>query len=210
MYLYCCDQALGKYFKSLIDEMPTFGLKAAELVPEYTEKPMIAAEKIHEEENFFVAEIEPEKQYAEYLPLYSIRAACGRFGDGEPVQIQGWVKAEGVGRLNLNMYVVKAVGHSMEPYIHDGEYCVFRTYTGGSRQGMVVLAQHHNFYDSDNQGAYSIKEYQSVKHYNPDGSWEHDEILLMPRNPEYAPIRISVEDSNEFRIVGEFVGKLKE
>ena len=209
-YVYCCDPALSRHLKSLIDEMPTFEIKAAELLPEHTEEPMIAAEEIHEEKELIVAEVEPEKQYTEYLPLYSIRAACGRFGDGEPVEIQGWVKAEGVGRLNLNMYVVKAVGHSMEPFIHDGEYCVFRTYTGGSRQGMVVLAQHHSFYDSENQGAYSIKEYQSVKHYNPDGTWEHDEILLMPRNPEYTPIRISVEDSDDFRIVGEFVAKLEE
>lgn len=209
-YVYCCDKALGDYLQQLIDSMPIFGLKAAELPPVYNVAPQpIEEEEFEEEDEFFVAEIGRDKQYTEYLPLYSIRAACGRFGEGEPVEMQGWVKTSGVGRLNLNMYVVKAVGHSMEPYISDGDYCVFRTYTGGSRQGMVVLAQHHSFYDTDNHGAYSIKEYHSVKHFNSDGSWEHDEIMLLPRNKDYQPIRINPEDAEDFRIVGEYVGKLE-
>ncbi|MFR8553974.1 MAG: S24 family peptidase [Bacteroides cellulosilyticus] len=42
-----------------------------------------------------------------------------------------------MGKLNRNMYVVQAVGHSMEPTIHDGDYCVFRSNPAGSRQGKI-------------------------------------------------------------------------
>ncbi len=150
-----------------------------------------------------------EEQYVSYLPLYSIRAAAGYFGEGEPVEKEGWIKAEGVGRLNHNMYVVRIVGHSMEPRINDGDYCVFQANPAGSRQGTIVLAQHRGYFDEDNAGAYSVKEYHSQKSYNDDGTWQHEEIVLRPFNPDYEPIIITPDDIDDFRIVGGFVGILK-
>ena len=94
----------------------------------------------------------------------------------------------------------------MEPRIHNGDYCVFEKYSGGSRQGKIVLAQHRGFFDDDNAGAYSIKEYSSEKSYNDDGSWQHESITLRPFNPAYEPIRIDAEDAESFAIIGEFVG----
>lgn len=35
------------------------------------------------------------------------------------------------------------------------------------------------------------------------------EIILEPKNPDYSPIIIKEEDSNDFRIVGEFIGIIK-
>ena len=113
---------------------------------------------------------------------------------------------EGLGKLNRNMFIIQAVGHSMEPVIHDGDYCVFRANPAGSRQGKIVLTQHHNFYDTDYSGSYSIKIYSSKKTYDEYGNWAHEEICLQPKNSSYSPIIINEEESDEFRIVGEFVG----
>ena len=88
----------------------------------------------------------------------------------------------------------------------NGDYCVFEKYSGGSRQGKIVLAQHRGYFDEDNAGAYSIKEYSSEKSYNDDGSWQHESITLRPFNPAYEPIRIDAEDAESFAIIGEFVG----
>ena len=104
------------------------------------------------------------------------------------------------------MFVVQASGHSMEPRIKDGDFCVFRANPAGSRQGKIVLVQHRNYYDSDYTGAYSIKEYSSVKNYDEFGNWQHEKIELLPLNKDYNPIVIKAEEAEDFRVIGEFVG----
>ncbi len=184
-YVYFCDQALAEHFRELM-----------------AEKPIVAKE----------VRIEPvvndDVKYIDFLPVYSIKAACGYFGEGDEVSELGWIRAEGVGKLNRNMYVVQASGHSMEPRINDGDFCVFRANPAGSRQGKIVLVQHTNYYDADYSGAYSIKEYSSAKSYDEFGNWQHEKIELKPYNHDYNPIIITPDDGDEFRVVGEFVGVL--
>lgn len=146
------------------------------------------------------------EQYIRYLPLYSIRAACGYFGEGEEVSELGWMEVEGIGRrVSNDMFIVQAKGNSMEPRIHDGDYCVFQANPAGSRQGMIVLAQHRGHYDDDNEGSFSIKEYYSEKKSLAFGIWRHTKIELRPLNHDYEPIEITEDDSENFRIVGEFI-----
>lgn len=185
-YVYCCDKALAEYLK-------------AQLEPHYESTPEIRIEP----------EVNDEVKYIDFLPLYSIQAACGYFGEGELVNENGWMKVEGMGKINRNMFIVQAVGHSMEPLIQDGDYCVFRANPAGSRQGKIVLAEHHNYYDADYTGSYSIKIYTSRKSFDAEGNWAHEEILLQPKNPIYSPIIIDEENADEFRIVGEFIGILQ-
>ena len=97
----------------------------------------------------------------------------------------------------------------MEPTIHDGDYCVFRANPVGSRQGKIVLTQHINFYDGDNVGNYSIKTYTSLKKYSETGEWEHEKIVLEPKNKDYKSISIDNVDCNEFKVIGEFIGIIK-
>ena len=181
-YVYFCDQALADHFRELM-----------------AEKSAVAQE----------VRIEPvvndDVKYIDYLPVYSIKAACGYFGEGDEFNELGWIRAEGVGKLNRNMYVVQAIGHSMEPRINDGDFCVFRANPAGSRQGKIVLVQHTNYYDPDYSGAYSIKEYSSVKSYDEFGNWQHEKIELKPLNKDYNPIILTPDDGDEFRVIGEFV-----
>lgn len=157
-YVYCCDKPLAEYL-------------AAQLAPQHESIPKIRIEP----------EVNDEVKYIDFLPLYSIRAACGYFGEGEMVDESGWMKVESMGKLNRNMFIVQAVGHSMEPFIYDGDYCVFRVNPAGSRQGKIVLAEHHNYYDPDYAGSYSIKTYTSKKTFDTEGNWIHEEIVLQPK-----------------------------
>lgn len=186
-YVYFCDKALENYFKSLLEERKDIGNK----------------NKLRIEPT-----VNDEVKFIDFLPLYSIKAACGYFGDGDNVEEEGWVRVEGVGRLNRNMYVVQAVGDSMVPLIQDGDYCVFRANPAGSRQGKIVLAQHHSKYDPDYSGSYSIKIYTSRRDFDEYGNWIHEEIVLQPKNSAYDSIVINEDDADDFRIVGEFVKKL--
>lgn len=186
-YVYFCDKRLENHFKSLIGNTSTLPKN-----DNYRIEPVV----------------NDEVKFVDFLPLYSIKAACGYFGEGENVEEEGWMKVEGLGKLNRNMYIVQAIGDSMEPTISDGDYCVFRSNPAGSRQGKIILAQHHSKYDPDYSGSYSIKVYFSSKRFDENGIWMHEEIILHPKNKAYNPIIINEEDSEEFRIVGEYVGKI--
>ena len=151
------------------------------------------------------AEVNAGAKFVEFLPLYSLKAACGAFGEGQYAEETGWVKVEGLGRLNRNMFVVQAKGKSMEPRIPDGSLCVFRANVVGSRQNKIVLVQHRGLYDPDHNGSYTIKTYTSEKTYDREtGQWQHERIVLKPLNPDYNPIVI--EEDGDFTVVGEFIG----
>ena len=112
---------------------------------------------------------------------------------------------DGFGKKDNNKFIIQAVGHSMEPRINDGDYCLFQRYQGGSREGKIILAEHHGSVDSEYEGSYSIKEYHSTKKYNEFGEWAHESIELHPLNRSYDPIILSPDDIEEFCIIGEFV-----
>lgn len=192
-YIYCEDKALADYIRQQIANMkPNQEMQTiTPLIPEKTSP--------------ILQDVDDDQKYISLFPVYTVRAACGYFGDMEPVSILGWMRVPWNTRKDRNKFIVQAVGHSMETRIHDGDYCLFERYTGGSREGKIVLAEHHGEVDSDYEGAYSIKVYHSKKVYDEDGSWQHESITLQPLNRDYEPICINVEDAESFRIIGEFV-----
>lgn len=159
------------------------------------EKDVVSSIQTKARQSRILRDVAESLRFKDYLPFYSLRAACGYFGDGEPVECEGWVKVEGCGKLDDGMFVVQASGRSMEPRIHDGDLCVMRAQPQGSRIGTIVLAQHHETSDPDTGGAYSIKKYTSEKALDEDGSWHHEKITLLPLNPDYEPIEMGEGDS---------------
>jgi len=149
-----------------------------------------------------------EERFKTLLPVFSLKAAAGYFGSGEAVEPEGWVEASGVGRLDDQMFVARAVGRSMEPKIHDGDLLVFRRDPAGTRQGKIVLAQYRGPADPDTGGAFTVKRYSSEKTADEDDGWRHTRITLSPLNPDYEPIELAPEDEEAFRVVAELVGNL--
>ena len=142
------------------------------------------------------------------IPFYSVRAACGYFeesGTLPPDDAEGWVDVSENGiKVNNNMFIVRAVGNSMEPKIYDGDLCVFELYgteSGGSRDGEIVLTQSIDK-DGDYDCAYTIKKYHSEKLQNEDGSWQHTKVKLQSLNPEFSTIEVSPEDASSLRTIG--------
>jgi hypothetical protein len=76
----------------------------------------------------------------------------------------------------------------MEPRIPSDSYCVFSADVVGSRQGKIVLVQHHEISDPDTGGSFTVKEYWSKKKVEPDGTWAHEKIVLQPLNKAYDPL----------------------
>lgn len=144
------------------------------------------------------------------LPLYSLEAAAGYFGDEKAVELEGWVEADGVGRLNDKMFVARATGRSMEPRVHEGDYLVFRAHPTGTRQGKIVLAR-GPITDPELGGPYTVKKYLSEKVVGPDGDWRHTKVVLAPLNPEFEPIVVEEtgeDEDSSVKVVAEYLGKL--
>jgi type III restriction enzyme len=143
------------------------------------------------------------------LPLYTLKAAAGYFGNGEAVEPEGWVEAGGVGRLDERMFVCRAVGRSMEPTIRDGDYLVFRSKPAGTRQGKIVLAQYRGPADPDTGSAFTVKRYSSEKEGDDEAGWRHTRVTLSPTNPAYSPIILSERDAGCVQVLAEFVTVLR-
>lgn len=144
------------------------------------------------------------------LPLYSLKAAAGYFGRGEPVELEGWIGAEGVGKLSEQMFVCRAVGRSMEPGIHDGDFLVFRAKPSGTRQGKLVLAQYRGPADPETGGSFTVKRYRSEKELSEAGEWRHTRVVLSPTNQEYEPIILTQDDAEQVSVIAELVTVLRE
>ena len=166
--VYCCDKPLANYLRQMA------GQSMAVTKPE------------------ILNEVGEALRYREYLPLYTIAAACGKFGAEQRVEEPiGWVRISGRLTPNKNLFVVRAMGHSMEPKIKDGEYCVFeyREHEVPTEE-VVVLAEHSGVIDDETQGAYSIKK------FTKDG----ENIVLRPVNPEHP--NIPLDPTCSYSIVG--------
>lgn len=154
------------------------------------------------------SEVPVEKRYTQYLPLYSVRAACGSFEDTNTIpeeEAEGWVDITGTGvKANKNMFLVHAIGDSMAPTINDGDLCLFELYNtenGGSREGKIVLTQRSGK-DDNYDCSYTIKKYHSEKEQDGDGTWIHKKIQLLSHNPNYSTIEVLSDVDSGLRTIG--------
>jgi len=172
------------------------------LIEEVKKKPV-------DKQPFLFDWVDESRKYVDFLPLYSLQAAAGKFGEGQVVEEKGWIRADIGRKLDPNMFVARIVGHSMEPRIEDGDLCVFRANVTGTRQGKIVLAQSRHINDPETGGSYTVKIYSSKKKTEKDGTWRHTEIALKPLNPTYTPIVLRNVVEGDFKIIAEFIGKTK-
>lgn len=166
---------------------------------------------------YIEGDINEELKYTMYLPLYEAKAACGIFLDfsmlliNEPI---GWVYAGKISKKpQPNMLVVTAVGDSMEPTIHNGDYCVFQKYGGtngiaGERDSYIVLAAE---FESGDIGRCLIKKYIRPKIYGTNSGWEYSkEVILRSLNKKYKDIKYDgSDDSIDLKTAGIFVDVIR-
>jgi len=149
-----------------------------------------------------------EELFRRCLPVYTLKAAAGYFGEGEAVEPEGWVEVDGIGKLDERMFVARAVGRSMEPKIQDGDYIVFRANPVGSRDGKIVLVQYRGPEDPETGGAYTVKKYRSEKVSDEEGGWRHKRIILSPLNSEFSPIILEEDEAGSLKLIAEYVTTL--
>lgn len=145
-----------------------------------------------------------KKKFKTALPFYPLSIAAGAFRDSEaPSEPDGWIDLRDITARTLDesMFISRIHGHSMEPLIADGSYCIFTRHTAGTRNGRIVLARKLGFHDPDTGASYTLKRYISSKVVDPDSDWRHERIILKSANTDYADIEIEPGEADQFSII---------
>ncbi|TXC85170.1 DNA/RNA helicase domain-containing protein [Luteibaculum oceani] len=183
-YVYVCDPELRKYLSqhipkfSIAPENPSIPIKSEPLIP-----------------------------YENAVPLFDLKAAAGAFSEEQLVEEENleWIKVPNHLKASKDLFACRVVGESMNKVIKDGQICIFRKYSGGSRQGKIVLVESTSIQDQDSGSCYTVKEYHSKK-TEAEGGWRHASIILKPhsKNPFYQEIELGPAELNDFKVLGIF------
>jgi uncharacterized protein len=185
-YIYVCDKNLRAYFRQHIPYFRQTYLHA--LLPDKKNE----------------VEIIP---FINSVPLYSLKVAAGEFVfNDSPPESQFILVPEGV-RVSAEHFACKISGNSMNKIVQDGQIALFKRYRGGSRNGLMVLAEYYDYQDSEYGSCYTFKEYFSQKHITEYGH-EHKRIVLKPKSFDstYKEIEIAPEAviNRHFSVIGIF------
>mgnify|MGYP004702861297 CR=1 FL=1 len=154
--------------------------------------------------------LEFEKELRNPIPLYNFYAAAGTFSEIQSEK--DYTLIEGPeNSSNSDYFACRIIGESMNRVIPNGSICLFKPYSGGSRNGKILLIENRDLQDPDFNSAFTIKTYSSEKIVTEE-YWEHTSIVLRPNSfdSSYQNIIITEENAAEMRVVGVFVGILKE
>lgn len=183
-YVYACNEPLREYFSKHIARYKIE--KTVHILPK---------EKVIPFENS--------------IPIYDLKAAAGNFSElqivPENFNDYDWVALPSRYKPSRDLFACTVVGESMNKIIPSGSICLFRKYSGGSRNGKIVLVEHTSIQDPDFGSGYTVKEYHSTKHMDND-YWEHQSITLKPLsdNSEYKDIAIAADESISLKVIGVF------
>lgn len=147
-----------------------------------------------------------------YVPVYSIKVAAGKFAaesdlneDQPPL---GWIDVNLKGSAQ-DYFAAFVQGESMQPRITDGDLCLFRKYSGGSRQGKIFLIQARSLHDAETGEAFVVKKYMRQTPPRSPGSEKADTsesvIHLISENPRFSPIILYGLKDEEIQTIAEFV-----
>jgi superfamily II DNA or RNA helicase/HKD family nuclease len=163
------------------------------------EKPV---KKVENKEFQSTIEFEPILQNP--IPLFDFHAAAGTFSEIQSER--EFTLIEGPANSKSDYFACKIFGESMNRIIPNGSLCLFKLYSGGSRNGKIVLVENIDIQDQDFNSAFTIKTYTSEKAIS-DVGWEHTSIVLKPNSfdSSYKDIIINEENGASMKVVGEFV-----
>jgi len=148
------------------------------------------------------------RPYQNCVPLYSLKAAAGRFSAPQEIEREespeAWVFPAGRTGPGKGLFVAQVLGESMNRRIPSGAYCLFRMPIRRPRSGQVLLVQHRDVRDPDHGGRYTVKVYRREKDraggglrarvsLEPDSSLPGYEALVLPENDDVLAIAEMVE-----------------
>lgn len=151
------------------------------------------------------------KPPARHVPVFPLKVAAGRFGNSEltsdaiPI---GWVDAA-LKTDSTDYFATFVRGESMQPKINDGDLCLFRRYTGGSRQGHTFLVQARGLKNSETGESFVVKKYVRQTPARQSEDDEMSVVHLVSENPKFPPIIFMGASDDEIQVIAEFIRVIK-
>ena len=181
-YIYVCDPLLKAHFESFVPKYKT---------------DQVGIKTLFKTENI--------KPFENSIPLYSLKVAAGEFGELQQLEDVEWLNIPEKFKPSKDLFACQVIGESMNKVIPNGALCLFRKYSGGSRNGQIVLVENTNMHDSDFGSCYTVKEYESKK-YQDESGWKHQSIILKPLSTDssYENIVLEDDDLTTFKVIGTF------
>ena len=96
------------------------------------------------------------------IPFYDFYAAAGSFSEMQSEKDFTLIEVPENLKSRSDYFACKIVGESMNRVIPNGSICLFKSYTGGSRNGKILLIENRDLQDPDFNSAFTIKTY-SIK-----------------------------------------------
>ncbi|MDZ4663980.1 MAG: DUF3427 domain-containing protein [Bacteroidota bacterium] len=140
------------------------------------------------------------------IPLFDFYAAAGSFSKLQSEKDFTEIEVEQKYSLDADYFACKVIGESMNKRIANGSICLFKKYSGGSRDGKILLIENRDIHDPDFNSAFTVKTYSSQKIVTEEG-WKHSVIVLKPNSYDesFKDIIINEENGKEMNVVGEFI-----
>ncbi len=178
-YVFVCDKHLREYF-------------AKHLIP-------------YKEDQDNLLNQEELIPFVNSVPLYDLKAAAGNFSDLQTISDTNLIPLPTQYKSSRDLFACFVLGESMNKVIPNGSMCLFRKYTGGSRNGKIVLVQHFSIQDSNFGSGYTVKEYHSKKNID-DEQWHHESITLRPLSYDsgFKEIKIVEDELSNLKVIGIF------
>jgi len=168
-------------------------------------------EPIHNSDKISETLIQPKEEIVAIteskftIPLYNFYAAASTFSEMQSDKSSEMIEVP-ERYSNEDYFACQIKGDSMNRRIPNGAICLFKKYSGGSRNGKIVLVENYDKQDPDFNSAFTVKTYISEKTVTEEG-WKHNQIVLRPNSNDdsYKDIIIDEEGGTSMRVVGEFV-----
>lgn len=158
-----------------------------------------------------VVSLEVEENQPKFtIPLFDFYAAAGSFSELQAEKDYSELEIEEKYSFNNDFFACKVIGESMNKRIPNGSICIFKKYTGGSRNDKIVLVESRDIHDPDFNSGFTVKTYSSQKSITED-NWGHKEIVLKPNSYDesFKDIVLDEENAEGMKVIGEFVRVLE-
>lgn len=188
-YVYVCDPALRNYMRQRFKELGEDYVVGTQI------KELPFTRLSHDER--------PSRPDA--IPLFHHYAAAGQFSEARVMDECDWIVLNTSTPLDDRYFAMQVVGESMNKHIPNGAYCLFRRYSGGTREGKIVLASHSELNLPDEPIGFTVKRYRAEKR-EIQGRLFNATLRLVSEStdPQFEPIVLD-ESMDNVQILAEFV-----
>ncbi|MDN6342943.1 MAG: DUF3427 domain-containing protein, partial [Lactococcus lactis] len=158
-----------------------------------------------------VVSLETEESQPKFIiPFFDFYAAAGSFSELQAEKDYTELEVAEKYSIDNDYFACKVIGESMNKRIPNGSTCIFKKYTGGSRNGKIVLVESRDIHDPDFNSGFTVKTYSSQKSITED-DWGHKEIVLKPNSYDesFKDIVLDEDNAEGMKVIGEFVNVLE-